>query len=42
MKAIQGNPVDARWGEAMAPLMKIDRDPRSGFPYFLPVMFHMA
>jgi L-rhamnose mutarotase len=42
MRTIQGNPVDARWSEAMAPLMKIDRNPRTGFPFFLPVMFHMA
>lgn len=33
---LREDPVHARWGESMAPLMQIDTDPRTGFPYLLP------
>lgn len=32
-------PVNAKWGEWMAPIMKIDVDPRTNFPYLLPLQF---
>jgi L-rhamnose mutarotase len=39
---LAGNPVDRRWGEWMAPIMKIEVDPgRGNFPFLLPSQFHM-
>ena len=35
------DPVNARWGQSMAPLMKIEVDSRSGFPFLLPKQWHM-
>ena len=35
-------PVNRKWGEWMAPIMKIDLDPATSFPYLLPRQFHMA
>jgi len=32
---------NARWGEWMAPIMKIEIDPTTQFPYLLPKQFHM-
>lgn len=32
-------PVNAKWGEWMAPIMKIDVDPQTNFPYLLPMQF---
>lgn len=34
-------PINAKWGEMMGPIMKIDVDPRTSFPYLLPLQFHM-
>lgn len=34
-------PVNAKWGEWMGPIMKIDVDPATQFPYLLPHQFHM-
>jgi len=31
-----------RWGEYMAPIMKIEVDPARGFPYLLPLQWRMA
>jgi L-rhamnose mutarotase len=39
--AISASPVDAKWSEWMAPIMKIDVDPTTRFPYLLPLQFHM-
>jgi L-rhamnose mutarotase len=33
--------VNARWGKYMAPIMKIEIDPTSNFPYLLPIQWHM-
>ncbi len=33
--------ANAKWGEWMAPIMKIDIDPTTQFPYLLPLQFHM-
>ena len=36
------DPVNARWGKSMAPIMKIEVDERrGGFPFLLPQQFHM-
>jgi L-rhamnose mutarotase len=35
------DPVNARWSESMAPLMKIEVDQRTGFPFLLPMQWHM-
>jgi len=34
--------VDAKWGEWMTPIMKIEVDPTTQFPYLLPKQFYMA
>lgn len=34
--------VDAKWGEWMTPIMKIETDPTTNFPYLLPKQFYMA
>lgn len=39
--AIAKSAVDAKWSEWMAPIMKIDVDPTTNFPYLLPLQFHM-
>lgn len=33
--------VNARWGEWMGPIMKIEIDPTTSFPFLLPKQFHM-
>ena len=33
--------VNARWAEFMAPIMKIDINPKTQFPYLLPKQFFM-
>ena len=38
---LRNDPVDARWSEMMAPIMKIDVDSRTGFPFLLPLQWHM-
>jgi L-rhamnose mutarotase len=36
------DPVNARWGKSMTPIMKIEVDERrGGFPFLLPLQFHM-
>ncbi|MFQ3184354.1 MAG: L-rhamnose mutarotase [Alteromonas macleodii] len=34
-------PINARWGKMMGPIMKIDVDPNTLFPFLLPLQFHM-
>lgn len=41
IKALTASDVNRRWAESMAPLMRIDIDPRTGFPYLLPLQWHM-
>ena len=36
------DPVNARWGEWMAPIMKIEIDETTNFPFLLPRQFSMA
>ena len=38
---LKNSEVNARWSEFMAPIMKIDIDPKTGFPYLLPRQFYM-
>lgn len=38
---LRDDPVNARWGASMAPLMKIEVDGRTGFPFLLPLQWHM-
>jgi L-rhamnose mutarotase len=33
--------TNRRWGEWMAPIMKVDLDPNTSFPYLLPMQWHM-
>jgi L-rhamnose mutarotase len=33
--------VNRRWGESMVPVMKMEIDPNTGFPYLLPLQWHM-
>jgi L-rhamnose mutarotase len=39
--ALAKDPVNARWSQSMAPLMKIELDQRTGFPFLLPEQWHM-
>jgi L-rhamnose mutarotase len=39
--ALRASAVDRRWGEWMAPIMKIEIDPTTSFPYLLPKQFYM-
>ena len=39
---LRSSPVDKRWGEWMAPIMKIEIDPTTNYPYLLPKQFFMA
>ena len=38
---IAAEPVNARWGEWMGPIMRVEIDPATSFPYLLPRQFHM-
>jgi L-rhamnose mutarotase len=39
--ALAKDPVNARWSQSMAPLMKIEIDQRTGFPFLLPMQWRM-
>jgi L-rhamnose mutarotase len=39
--SLMESPVNARWSEYMAPIMKIEIDPSTHFPYLLPLQWHM-
>lgn len=41
-KAIAADPVNARWGQWMGPIMKVEIDQATQFPYLLPKQFFMA
>lgn len=41
LKSLAASPVNARWGQYMAPIMKIEIDPTRNFPYLLPLQWHM-
>ncbi|MCH9844279.1 MAG: L-rhamnose mutarotase [Alphaproteobacteria bacterium] len=35
-------PINAKWAESMSPIMVIDIDPATDFPYLLPLQFQMT
>lgn len=39
--ALGKSDANRRWGEYMAPIMKIEADPKTGFAYLLPLQWHM-
>lgn len=39
--ALAGSEVNRRWAEWMAPIMRVEIDPATGFPYLLPLQWHM-
>lgn len=39
-KFLAENDVNARWSEFMAPIMKVDINPSTQFPYLLPRVFY--
>ncbi len=39
--ALRDDPVNARWGEWMGPIMKIEVDPSRGCPVLLPLQWRM-
>ncbi len=39
---LRSSEVDKRWGQWMAPIMKIEIDPTTNYPYLLPKQFYMA
>jgi L-rhamnose mutarotase len=38
---LRDNEVNRRWGEWMAPVVKVEVDPATEFPYLLPLQWHM-
>jgi L-rhamnose mutarotase len=40
IEALNNSDANARWGEYMTPIMKIEVDTAIGFPFLLPLMFH--
>jgi L-rhamnose mutarotase len=38
---LAGSETNRRWSEWMAPIMKVEIDPRTNFPYLLPLQWHM-
>jgi L-rhamnose mutarotase len=41
VESLGNSEANRRWGEWMAPIMKIEADPSTGFPYLLPLPWHM-
>ena len=39
--ALAKDAVNERWSQSMTPLMKIEVDARTGFPFLLPEQWHM-
>ncbi len=40
-RALAESEVNRRWGEWMAPIMKVETDPATKFPYLLPLQMHL-
>jgi L-rhamnose mutarotase len=38
---LANNETNERWSEWMNPIMKVDVDPTTDFPYLLPLQWHM-
>ena len=41
IKHIAYNEVNKKWAEYMVPIMKVDIDPETNFPYLLPIQMHL-
>ena len=41
IKHISESEENKKWGEYMAPIMKIDVDENIGFPFLLPIQMHL-
>ena len=41
ISSINQSEIDRKWGEYMAPIMKIEIDSERNFPYLLPLQWHM-
>jgi L-rhamnose mutarotase len=41
LRKLAASEVNARWGQYMAPIMKIEIDQARGFPFLLPLQWHM-
>ena len=41
MSALAQSEVNRKWGERMAPIMRIEVDPATNFPYLLPLQWRM-
>ncbi len=39
---LAGSQINARWSEYMAPIMQVDIDPTTQFPFLLPQMMHLV
>ncbi len=39
--ALNASEVNARWGKFMAPIMKVEIDSSTNFPFLLPLQWHM-
>jgi L-rhamnose mutarotase len=38
---LRDDPVNRRWGAYMAPIMRIETNPETGFPFLLPLQWRM-
>ena len=38
---LRNSEANRRWSERMAPIMKVEIDPQTEFPYLLPLQWHM-
>ena len=41
IKHIASSEVNKKWAEYMSPIMKVDIDPETNFPYLLPIQMHL-
>ena len=41
MHLLLNSEVNQRWGEWMEPIMEVEIDPNTDFPYLLPLQWHM-
>ena len=37
---ISNSEINQKWSEYMEPIMKVDIDPKTNFPYLLPLQMH--
>ncbi len=41
IKSLATSDINRKWGEYMGPIMKIEVDEQRGFPFLLPLQWHM-